>query len=339
MWNGKKVLVTGGGGFLGSSLINRLIDLGVADIRSVGRSPQPSLERLGVECLLGDIAEPTVVDDACGSRDFVFHVAAKAGVWGAREEFRNANVAGTANVIAACGKHSVPVLVNTSSPSVVFSKRDLENADETLPYPAKYPAWYPATKAEAERMVMRAATKDLRTISLRPHLLWGVGDNHILPRLARRAAVGRLKRVGSGENKVDMTHVSNAVQAHILAAEVLSKDDSCSGKVYFISDGAPVNLWKWIDDFISRMGFPLVSSAVSFRTAYAVGAGLECLHTVCGIKKEPLMTRFVAAELAHSHFFDISAAKRDLGYSPSVDADKALDEAVEWLKERMALPL
>jgi nucleoside-diphosphate-sugar epimerase len=170
------------------------------------------------------------------------------------------------------------------------------------------------------------------TISLRPHLIWGVGDNHLLPRIVARAASGSLKRVGDGLNVVDMTHVDNAVQAHICAAEALSGDSSLSGKVYFITDGNPVNLWEWVDNFISRMSLPPISGSVSFRTAYAVGAVLEFLFSICGIKSEPPMTRFVAAELAHSHYFDISAAKNDLGYAPSVDTDKALDEAVEWLR-------
>jgi nucleoside-diphosphate-sugar epimerase len=273
-----------------------------------------------------------VAENACANRDIVFHVAAKAGVWGTYEDFKRSNIIGTANIIAACREREVPILVNTSSPSVVFSKHDIRNGDETLPYPAKYPAWYPATKAEAERMVTRAASSGLRCISLRPHLIWGVGDNHILPRLARRAAAGRMKRVGDGTNLVDLTHVSNAVRAHILAAEKLTENATFSGNVYFISDGAPVNLWSWIDDFISRMSLPPISSSVSFRTAYALGALFECLHKALGITKEPPMTRFVAAELAHSHYFNISAAKRDLGYTPSVDADKALGEVVEWLK-------
>lgn len=337
IWNEKKVLVTGGGGFLGRQLIDVLIELNAADIRSVGRSRHPELERIGVESILGDIAEPSVVLRACENRDIVFHVAAKAGVWGLKSEFLRANVAGTSNIIAACRARGVPILVHTSSPSVVFSEFDIKYGDETLPYPTKYPAYYPETKAEAERLVVESASSELSTIALRPHLIWGVGDNHILPRLAERAASGRLKRVGDGENLVDMTHVRNAVQAHILAAEALSSNKSLSGKIYFISDGAPVNLWEWVDDFISRMSLPPISATVSFRTAYAIGAALECFYSTFRIKSEPPMTRFVASELAHSHYFDISAAQNDLGYMPVVDTDKALDEAVEWLKSTVTV--
>ena len=332
IWKDKRVLVTGGGGFLGRHLIDALIALGVKDIRSVGRSPQPLLERLGVDCVAGDIADSSVALVACESRDLVFHVAAKAGVWGAYRDFHSANVVGTANIIEACRKRSVSKLVFTSSPSVVFSMRDVMNENENLSYPAKYPAHYPATKAEAERLVIDASSGHLSTIFLRPHLIWGVGDNHILPRLAERALIGRLKRVGDGENIVDMTHVLNAVRAHLLAAESLFLGDSLSGKIYFISDGDPINLWNWVDDFISRMSLPPVTRSLSFSSAYAIGAVLEGFYRIFGINSEPLMTRFVAAELSHSHYFDISAARADLGYAPSVDTDKALDEAVAWLK-------
>ncbi|MCK5844506.1 MAG: NAD-dependent epimerase/dehydratase family protein [Victivallales bacterium] len=332
IWNDKKVLVTGGGGFLGRRLIERLIELNVADIRSVGRTPRPELERLGVDSISGDIADSSIALAACENRDIVFHVAAKAGVWGLRSEFLSANVAGTSNILSASRESGVRTVVYTSSPSVVFSEYDIKNGDETLPYPSQYPAYYPETKAEAERMVVEAASSDLLTISLRPHLIWGVGDNHILPRLAERAASGHLKRVGDGDNLVDLTHVDNAVQSHIRAAEALFVDDSLSGNVYFISDGSPVKLWGWIDDFISRMSLPPITSSVSYRTAYAIGAVLECVYSTFRVKSEPPMTRFVAAELAHSHYFDISAAKNDLGYSPDVDTNLALDEAVEWLK-------
>ena len=332
-WSGKKVLVTGGGGFLGRHLIDALVELGVAELRSVGRTPRPELERLGVDCVVGDIACADIANAACEGRDVVFHTAAKAGVWGRREEFERSNVLGTKKILEGCLLHSVPILVNTSSPSVVFRDGDLENADESVPYPAVYPACYPETKALAEREVLSVAEK-LGVVSLRPHLIWGVGDNHILPRIADRAVAGRLRRVGDGNNKVDLTHVSNAVFAHILAAEVLDADDSISGNVYFITDGAPVNLWDWINDFLGRMSLPLVSKSISYRSAYALGTCFELAYGFLGFNSEPPMTRFVAAELAHSHYFDISAARRDLGYAPSVDLDAAFDEAVEWLKSR-----
>ena len=130
--------------------------------------------------------------------------------------------------------------------------------------------------------------------------------------------------------------MDNAVQAHIRATEALFADNSLSGKVYFISDGSPVRLWPWIDDFISRMSLPSITGSVSYRTAYAVGVVLECVYSIFRVKSEPPMTRFVAAELAHSHYFDISAAKNDLGYCPAVDTDLALDEAVEWLKSELS---
>ena len=166
---------------------------------------------------------------------------------------------------------------------------------------------------------------------LRPHLIWGPGDNHLVPRVIAKS--GRLKIVGSGKNLADTIYIDNAADAHILAAENLDKNPELSGNVYFISQGEPVPLWDMINAFLNAAGLGPVKGSISKRTAWLFGAAFEFFYKILRIKKEPPMTRFVAEELATSHWFDISAAKRDLGYSPRVSTKEGLKVLEDWLKK------
>jgi nucleoside-diphosphate-sugar epimerase len=325
-------LVTGGGGFLGRAIVKRLLAQG-RPVRVVGRSPQPDLEKLGVEFVRGDLSDPGVAAHAVTECDTVFHVAAKAGVWGSYQEFHDANVVATKNLLSAARAAGVKRFVHTSTPSVVFNGEPLSGADESLPYlnPAKCPAAYPVTKAEAERLVLAADADDFRTCAIRPHLIWGVGDNHLMPRVVAKARAGKLRIVGAGDNRVDLTHVDNAAHAHLLALDALDAGRA-RGKAYFLSDDAPVALWPWINELLARLDLPPVTRRVPVSVAYAAGAAAEFVWKVFNKSGEPPMTRFVAVELAKDHWFSVAAAKRDLGYAPVVDNEKALTELVAWLK-------
>jgi nucleoside-diphosphate-sugar epimerase len=180
-----RALVTGGGGFLGGAIVNRLIERG-DQVRSLSRTFYPELEFKGVEQIQGDISDLAVVTNACAETDIVFHVAAKPPPWGKYEAYYQTNVVGTENVIKSCKRQGVGRLVYTSTPSVVFDGTDKEGADESVPYPARYNADYPKTKAMAEQKVLAAADRNLATVALRPHQIWGPGDPHFVPRLIAR---------------------------------------------------------------------------------------------------------------------------------------------------------
>jgi nucleoside-diphosphate-sugar epimerase len=267
--------------------------------------------------------------------ELVFHVAAKAGVWGSYEAFHQPNVVGTRNVIQACRDQGVGRLVYTSSPSVVFNGRDMEGLDESVPYSHVHLAHYPRTKAAAEQMVRAAASPSLRTLALRPHLIWGPGDNHLVPRIIQRAR--RLRQVGDGRNKVDTIYVDNAAQAHILAAEKLAKRPELSGRVYFISQDAPIPLWEMVNAILAAADLPPVKRTLSVAAARRAGAVLEWVYRIFRLPGEPPMTRFVAEELATSHWFDIRAAREDLGYRPLISTEEGLRRLRQWLKEDGAL--
>jgi nucleoside-diphosphate-sugar epimerase len=316
-------LVTGGGGFLGQAIVRRLLERG-ATVRSFSRQPHEALKKLGVEQLQGDLADEAPVVSAVAGCDVVFHTAAKAGLWGEFVEYRRANVLGTENIIAACRKHHVSRLVYTSSPSVVFHGGDMEGVDETVPYPDQFDAHYPRTKAAAEQLVRRANDSQLATVALRPHLIWGPGDNHLLPRLVARARAGQLRRIGNARKLIDTVYVDNAADAHLLAADRLAPGAAIGGKAYFISQGEPIETWEMINRLLEAAGAPKVQRTVPFWLAWWAACALESFYRLTRNPREPRLTRFLVSELCTSHWFDLSAARRDLGYAPAISTEEGL---------------
>jgi nucleoside-diphosphate-sugar epimerase len=320
-----RVLVTGGGGFLGGAIVRRLVARG-DQVRSYSRSVYDWHRPLGVEQFQGDLADRAALATAMADCDAAIHVAAKAGFWGPYEDYRHANVDGTLAVLAACCDAGVKRLVYTSTPSVVHGGAGLEGVDESQPYADRHESPYAATKAEAEKAVLAANGPELATVAIRPHLVWGPGDPHLVPRLVARAKAGRLRKIGDGKNLVDTVFVDNAAYAHELALDRLSPGSPVAGKAYFIAQGEPQPLWKTIESLILASGGPkLPERAVPESVAVAMGGICEFLWKTLKLSNEPPMTRFVAHQLATSHWFDLTAAKRDLGYEPIVSFEDGLE--------------
>ncbi|MDP2310158.1 MAG: NAD-dependent epimerase/dehydratase family protein [Pseudomonadota bacterium] len=325
-------LVTGGGGFLGLEIVRRLRARGDT-VTVLARGDYPVLAELGARLVRGDVADAGAVLAAAAGTDIVFHVAAKAGVWGKQADFERSNVTGTENVLAACKAHGIARLVYTSSPSVVFDGVDQVDVSEA-PYPVRHENHYADTKARAERLVLAANGPDLATIALRPHLIWGPRDPHILPRLLARARTGRLRKVGSGTNRVSITYVDNGAAAHIQAADALAPGAPCAGRAYFVNDPVGVALWPWLNDLFGRIGVPAVGGSVPVGVARAAGALAEAVWWLFGLAGDPPMTRFVASQLGTSHTYDVGPAVRDFGYTPEVGPEEALERTAAWWKSR-----
>ena len=328
-----KALVTGGGGFLGKAIVRALLQRGI-EVHSFSRGEYPALAELGVKQHRGNLVDANAIARAAEGSDVVFHVAAKPGIWGDYDDYHQANVIATQNVIAACRRHGIRKLVHTSSPSVVFDGRDMEGINESVPYPDHFKAHYPRTKALAEQIVRTANDAQLATVSLRPHLIWGPGDNHLLPRLVARARSGQLARIGTNKNLIDTIYIDNAADAHLLAADRLSPGSAIAGKVYFISQGDPVPMWDMINRLLDAAGAPPVTRRVPRWLAMLLATGFEIAHRVTGRRGEPRLTRFVVSEMSTAHWFDISAARRDLGYAPRI----SIAEGLERLRHAAAEP-
>ena len=319
-----KVLVTGGGGFLGRAVVERLLRRG-HQVRSYARGSYPELAACGVEQVRGDLADPRATAAACAGCRAVVHAAALVpGTPGTARRFHAVNVAGTEAVIAGCRAHRVERLVFASSPSVVFAGRDLRGVDESIPYPDHYDSPYARTKALAEQAVLAANDGALAAAALRPHLIWGPGDRHLVPALIARARRGRLVRIGRGPFRIDVTYIDSAAEAHALAVERLAPGAPPAGRAYFISQGEPVDLWQFVGRLLRLAGAPPVRRRVPRWLALAAAGLAEGAGRLLRPAAAPPLTRFLVREISSSHWFDISAARRDLGYAPPVSIAEGL---------------
>lgn len=326
----KRYVVTGGGGFVGKALCKALRARG-HEVLSLARGNYPELVQLGISCAQIDIGAPgSSWHELLQGYDGVFHTAAKVDMWGRRGDFYRTNVVGTRNILDACRAVGIHNVVFTSSPSVIHDGNDLIGVDESYPYPKHFDAYYPETKAIAEREVLAANNgSELKTVALRPHLIWGPHDTNLIPTIVARGRSGKLKQIGEGLNRVDLTFIDDCVNAHILAMEALERGDhNVCGKVYFISQGDPVSMWEWINQVLEKHNVPIVTRSIPKRVALLAARILESLATIagwCGITWKPLLTRFLVSEMSTHHYFSIDAAKRDLGYRPSCTIRQAME--------------
>ncbi|MFI1199981.1 NAD-dependent epimerase/dehydratase family protein (plasmid) [Streptomyces sp. BHT-5-2] len=334
----ERVLVTGGTGFLGTEICRRLIARGT-ETHSFSRRPSMALSRLGVHQHRGDLADPAAVARAVAGCDAVIHTAALAGVSGPARPYWLTNVYGTRNVLRQCRIHAVRTLVHTSTASVVFRPAGLEYADETTPYPTRHLAAYPRTKAQAEQLVLAANRPALATCSLRPHIIWGPGDPHFLPAL-RRAVVGRrLVMPGDGFNLVDTTHLRTAAHAHLVALDRLHARHSAdgqpvAGRAYFIAQGEPRPLRLIVTLLMAAAGIPASWLSAPARLARAAATARETAALLTGTSGTRELSHFLIAELTSPHWFNLTAARQNLGFSPPISFAEGLGQLHDALRPR-----
>ena len=324
-----KILVTGGSGFLGGAVCRLLAARG-DEVVSLARGEAPALAALGVRHVLGDITSLESVLEASRGLDAVIHVAGKAGDWGTLEDFYAANVAGTDNVIAACFMNGIGRLVYTSTPSVVHEGHDIEGGNESLPYARRFSSPYPRTKALAEQRVLKANGPDLATVALRPHLIFGPGDRQLFPRIVARRRAGRLRFIAPGGKRIDVTYIDNAAQAHLDALDRLEPGAPPAGHAYFISQGQPVVLEQMVNQLLQVAGLAPEQRMLSQRNARLLAGLIESVWRGLRLSSDPPLTRFLVEQLSTSHWYDISAARRDLGYQPRVTLGEGLARLSEW---------
>lgn len=316
---------------MGGAIVRLLLVNGV-QVRSFSRGEYPDLEKSGVECFKGDLSDHEALILACQGCDMVFHVAARVGMWGDYRDFYATNVEGTANLLAAAQAAGVARLVFTSSPSVVFAGGDVEGWDETAPYPAHFDSYYAQTKALAEQRVLAANSSQFATLALRPHLVWGPGHDHLLSRIVSQGRAGKIRRIGDYNKLVDTTYIDDAAMAHWLAAEKLLPGSACAGRAYFISQDDPRPNWDIINMILAAAGAGSVEKTTPYWLAAPVAAAMETAWRLAGIEGEPPLTRFVVQQLTTAHWFNISAARRDLGYAPGTSIEQGMKLLEEWFK-------
>ena len=324
------VLVTGATGFVGSHLTRALLARGCR-VRALGRDfgRSPNLAAAGAVPVVADLRDGEAVSEACRGVSAVVHAGALSSPWGRAAEFEAVNVGGTANVIAGCRRHGVRRLVYVSSPSVVFDGRDQRDLSDDAPYPRRFVSAYSRTKKEAEDLVNAAARGDVPSVIVRPKAVFGPGDTALLPRLIRAARRGRLPQIGDGQNLVDLTYIDNVVQALLLA---LDADDAAVGKTYTITNGEHVRLWDVVRQVLMRLDLPTRLPRLPLPAALSLAAVLEAAALVT--RREPLLTRYTVAILGRTQTYDISAARRDLGYAPQVSVVEGIERTLAALRAK-----
>jgi 2-alkyl-3-oxoalkanoate reductase len=326
-----RVLVTGAGGFLGRAIVQRLLARG-DQVQGVQRTAAPDLEHLGVRLFRGDLSDPELALQASQGCEAIIHVAAKAGHWGSYASYFSANVLATRAILAAAKTHGIGKLVYTSTPSVAHAGGDLAGVDESAPIPKKFHAYYPATKAIAEAEVLAANSPSLSSCALRPHLIWGPGDNHLLPRLIQRAQSGKLRFVGDGQNLIDTIHIDNAADAHVLALDRLQANAACAGRAYFLSNGEPRPMKTIINQLLQCAGIAPVHRHLPVGLARVIAHVMQISYTLLPLPGEPLLTPFLVDQFTTAHWYNIDAARRDLGFTVKI----SIDEGMDRLKEHLA---
>lgn len=324
------ILVTGAQGFLGHRTLELLLQKNLGgQPRAITRRPAPELVELGVEVVSGDLRDLDAVRRAMAGVTGVVHCAARSGVWGSLENFMADNYTATLNLMWAAREAGARWFVHTSSPSVVHSGKPLDGVDESVPYAAHASRPYAYSKMLAEKFVLEADNPNFRTVALRPHLIWGFGDPHFLPRLLERAEKGRL-RLPKTKALVDATYIDNAALALVLAVEKMQEAGEAArkigGRVYFIGQGEPLTAYDLISKLLKAAsgGRLKVQGQVPAWLALAGGSILEGIWGFLKLKKEPPLTRFVAEELTLPHWFKLDRARDELGYVPEISLEEGL---------------
>lgn len=317
-----RALVTGANGFVGRHLVRALEARG---------DEARALDIGGDVAIKADVRDADAMKRACEGVDVVFHAASRiqTRTTGAKE-VEDVNVGGTRNLMVACRANAVARLVYVSSASVVYDGRDLEDGDESLPYPARFHAPYAETKARAEREVLEANDGELATCAIRPHIVFGPGDTLFLPAIVSRARSGRLKAyVGDPHKKSDFTYVANLVDGLIAAGDALKIGGALAGQAYFVTNAEPIAFWDMVGRLLDGLGLPRPSWRVPYPIAYSAAAVREALDAARGIAtSEESLTRFSIRYLTTHHYFSCEKAKRDFGYTPRVSITEGIARTV-----------
>lgn len=325
----KKVLITGGGGFLGRAVAKKCVERGYK-VWSLSRNTYPALTAMGVVQIQGDVTHAMDVQKACKGKDVVFHLAARKGGWGRLSKFYKTNVKGTRNVIEACKNAKVRVLVYTSSTRATMDQNGCYADGMGKDYPDRFQNNFAMSKAFAEQAVLKASTQDFRCIVLRPHMIWGPGDTSVIPGLFKHRRW--IFKIGNGQNKVSGIYIDNAADAHLLAAVKAFSDERLSGKVFVLAQDEPLILWDFIGKIETWTGKKMVLMSLPKSVVMPVGKMVECFFRLTDINRTPCLSRNIVIELADSHVFNINDLNCSLGFLPSVSVQKGFELYGAWLE-------
>lgn len=324
-----RVLVTGASGLLGRTVAEHVRDAG-HDVRTFQRRPSGVV---GAEDVLGSVTDADDVDRAVRGADAVIHLAAKVSLAGDPADFRRVNVDGTRTVLDAAVRRGVADVVHVSSPSVAHTGTSIVGEDSPRADPARARGEYARTKAEAELLAL-AADGAVRVVAVRPHVVWGPGDEQLVARIAERARAGRLPLLGHGAALIDTTYLDNAASAMVAALGRLGDDDGAvRGRAYVVTNGEPRTVAEMVAGICAAVDAPAPRYRVPGAVARGAGAAVEAAWERLPLESadgEPPMTRFLAEQLSTAHWFDQRRTRADLRWRPEVSIDQGLRRLADW---------
>lgn len=323
-----KALVTGATGFLGRHTALRLAQMGW-DVSGMGRSREggAQLTQDGIRFVQADMRDADRVVQACAGQDYVFHCAALSSPWGDYGEFYGSNVLATRHIIEGCRRYEVRRLIHISTPSIYFNYRPRFLIRESEPLPARPANAYAATKLLAESEVMQACREGLPALILRPRAIFGPLDRALFPRLLQANGKLGVPMLGGGQARIDLTYVDNVVDAMLLGC---SAAPAALGQAYNISNGEPLPFREVVEKLFAMLDIPLRTRSIPYGAAYGIAGLLELAYRVLPLRGEPLLTRYTVGSVAIPHTLDITLAREQLGYKPSVSVWDGLQRFADW---------
>ncbi len=331
----RKILVTGGCGFIGSNLVNGFADAGhEVTVLDFGGKPF----RNDVKFLNINICDKQTVIDACAGMDSIIHNASIVHTKHNKEDIVWAvNHTGSLHIIEACKVHKIPRLVYISSASAVYEGNDIVNGDETLPYSSISQAPYADSKIQAEKDILAFSGKTVtQACAIRPHVVFGAGDNRFMPAILQKAKEGKLKRaIGDRDKLSDFTYVTNLVDAVVAAEDKLVAGSPVCSQAYFITNGEPVAFFDFIEKVLVQLGYPRITGKVPYWLAYFAASVAEGIDTLKGgtLNAENGLTRFAVRYMVTHHYFNIQKAYHDFGWKPKVSLEEGIRLTVAALKK------
>ncbi len=315
-----RYFVTGGSGFLGGHLLDRLVGEG-HEVHALARSDQAaeSVHRHGAVPVRGDLGRLRELTSAVEGADVVVHAAAATAQWARRGDLDQDNVEGTRAVVELSQEAGVRRLVHVSTEAVLADGHPLRFVDETAPYPPRYAGEYPRTKAMAEQIVLAADSPDLGTIVVRPRLIWGPGDTTVLPVILEAVREGRWAWVAGGDYLTSTCHVSNVCEAIVRAA-----GSDRTGQAYFVTDGAPVQFREFVTAMAAAHGVEMPSRSVPRSVARTAARAVAGSHRVMRRAGEPAISPTAVALGAHEMTVNDGRARREIGYRPVITREQGL---------------
>ncbi|KAF2142099.1 uncharacterized protein K452DRAFT_287307 [Aplosporella prunicola CBS 121167] len=368
---GERILITGGAGFLGSTVVAAFLDRHPEFLYSVLDSSDDDdndndaaavAAQPHVEYLRADVRDAAAVLAAVrqAAPTVIVHTAGVVPVGAARYSQRRCdrdalfavNVDGTRHVLDAARRCGVKALVYTSSSTVVTDdvERDFPNMDEATAPVGGAGLIYGQSKAAAEALVLAANTPTLLTLALRPSVLFGPGDTQLLPALHGLIPYSTAITLGAGSNLYDFTYVDNAAHAHVLAVEHLlqlrptpSPTPSSSppslpagaGHAFFVSNAAPVPFRAFCLAVWARFNHtPAFSLAVPAPLAYLLGCAADAAARVTGA--EFALSGGAVADALRVRYACVERAREVLGYAPLVGLEEGVRRACADYERRLA---